>query len=209
MGNHETKPTWPQIRDALGANVDPLCSAWLTGRFVNLTKEVTQVSDVVLAFESFDAMDEFEYDGRYPETIAVDGITRELDLIIGDPESDYDDGESKLLYARSNDEFEYRHSIERVRRSHSEWLLLFESATFPLDRDHLYQRTIAIPVEPISLAVLLASFYGPHHRPKACSIPPTPSDVATHALSESRLLSKLSTLFFDSPKFDCLTMERE
>lgn len=28
-------------------------------------------------------MDEFEYDGRYPETIEVDAITRELDLIIG------------------------------------------------------------------------------------------------------------------------------
>ena len=58
---------------------------------MNPTKEVTQESDVdvVLAFESFDAMDEFEYDGRSPETIVVGGITRELDLIIGGPESDY------------------------------------------------------------------------------------------------------------------------
>ncbi|WP_435157363.1 hypothetical protein [Haladaptatus sp. DFWS20] len=49
---------------------------------------------------------EFDYDGRSPETIEVGGITRELDLIIGGPESEYDDGESELLYARPNDEFE-------------------------------------------------------------------------------------------------------
>lgn len=55
---------------------------------------------IVLAFESFDAMDKFEYDGRYPETIQVGGITRELDLIIGGPASEYDDGESELLYTR-------------------------------------------------------------------------------------------------------------
>jgi hypothetical protein len=48
---------------------------------------------------------EFNYYGRSPETIAVNGITRERDLIIGGPESDYDDGESELLYARPNDEF--------------------------------------------------------------------------------------------------------
>ena len=108
MGNNERKPTWPQIRDALEVNEDRLCSAWLTGRFVNPTKEVTRESDVdvVLAFESFDAIDEFDYDGRYPETIEVGGITRELDLIIGGPESDYDDGESELLYARPNEESE-------------------------------------------------------------------------------------------------------
>ncbi|GAA0260605.1 hypothetical protein GCM10009000_091660 [Halobacterium noricense] len=40
---------------------------------------------------------EFDYDGRYPETIAVGGITRALDLIIGGPESDYDDGGSNIL----------------------------------------------------------------------------------------------------------------
>ncbi|WP_266082520.1 hypothetical protein [Haladaptatus caseinilyticus] len=108
MANNERKPTWPQIRDALGVNEDCLLSAWLTGSFVNPTKEVTRESDVdvVLAFESFDAMDEFEYDGRYPETIEVGGVPRELDLIIGGPESDYDDGESELLYAHPNDEFE-------------------------------------------------------------------------------------------------------
>ncbi|WP_175609761.1 hypothetical protein [Haladaptatus litoreus] len=49
---------------------------------------------------------EFEYDGRSPETIAVGDIIRELDLIIGGPESDYDDNESELLYARPNDQFE-------------------------------------------------------------------------------------------------------
>ncbi|WP_435158058.1 hypothetical protein [Haladaptatus sp. DFWS20] len=96
------------IRDALEVNEDRLCSAWLTGNFVNPTKEVTQASDVdvVLAFESFDAMDDFDYDGRSPETIKVGGITRELDLIIDGPESDYDDGESELLYARPNGDFE-------------------------------------------------------------------------------------------------------
>jgi hypothetical protein len=46
---------------------------------------------------------DFEYDGRSPETIEVGGIARELDLIIGGPESDYDDGESELLYARPNE----------------------------------------------------------------------------------------------------------
>jgi hypothetical protein len=46
---------------------------------VNPTKEITQESDVdvVLAFETDEAIDEFEYDGRYPETIEVGGITRE------------------------------------------------------------------------------------------------------------------------------------
>ncbi|WP_458209726.1 hypothetical protein [Haladaptatus sp. NG-SE-30] len=75
---------------------------------MNPTKEVTRESDVdvVLAFKGLDAMDEFEYDGRSPETIAVRDITRELDLIIGGPESDYDDGESELLYARPNKESE-------------------------------------------------------------------------------------------------------
>lgn len=76
MGNHEIKPTWPQIRDALEVDEDRFLSAWFTGSFVNPTKEVTQASDVdvILAFESYDAMDEFEYDGRYPETIKVGGI---------------------------------------------------------------------------------------------------------------------------------------
>ncbi len=62
MGNLQSKPMWPQFRDALEVNEDRLCSAWLTGSFVNPTKEVTQESDVdvVLAFESFDAMDEFD-----------------------------------------------------------------------------------------------------------------------------------------------------
>jgi hypothetical protein len=61
MGNNETKLTWPQIRDALEVNEDRLLSTWLTGSFVNPTKEVTQASDVdvILAFESYDAMDEF------------------------------------------------------------------------------------------------------------------------------------------------------
>ncbi len=36
----------------------------------------------------------------------IGGITRELDLIIGGPVSEYDDGESELLYARSNEEYE-------------------------------------------------------------------------------------------------------
>ncbi|WP_245800225.1 nucleotidyltransferase family protein [Haladaptatus litoreus] len=50
------------IRDALEANGDRLLSAWLTGSFVTPTKEVTRESDVdvVLAFESFDTMDEFD-----------------------------------------------------------------------------------------------------------------------------------------------------
>ncbi|WP_423743116.1 hypothetical protein V5735_00175 (plasmid) [Haladaptatus sp. SPP-AMP-3] len=77
MADNERKPTWPQIRDALEDNEDCLCSAWLTGSFVNPTKEITQESDVdvVLSFESVDAMDEFDYDGRYPETIVAGGIT--------------------------------------------------------------------------------------------------------------------------------------
>ncbi|MFH5800437.1 hypothetical protein [Haladaptatus sp. CMAA 1911] len=62
--------------------------------------------DVVLAFESFDAIDEFDYDGRFPETIEIGGITREFDLIIDGPASEYDDGESEVLYARPNDDFE-------------------------------------------------------------------------------------------------------
>jgi hypothetical protein len=108
MGNNERKLMWPQIRDALEVNEDRLCSAWPTGRFVNPTKDTTRESDVdvVLVFETDEAIDEFEYDGRYPETIAVRGITRELDLIIGGSESDHDDGESELLYARPNDESE-------------------------------------------------------------------------------------------------------
>ncbi|WP_227379968.1 hypothetical protein [Haladaptatus halobius] len=75
---------------------------------MNPTKEVIQESDVdvVLAFGIYEATNEFDYDGRYPETIAVGGITRELDLIIGGPESDYDDRESELLYARPNEEYE-------------------------------------------------------------------------------------------------------
>ncbi len=56
------------------------------GRFVNPTKEIAQESDVdgVLAFESFDAMDEFDYNGHSPETIEVSGSTRErlIDAII-------------------------------------------------------------------------------------------------------------------------------
>ncbi|SIR69781.1 hypothetical protein SAMN05421858_3413 [Haladaptatus litoreus] len=73
-----------------------------SGNFVNPTKKVTQESDVddILAFESFNAMEEFDYDRHSPETIAVGSIPRELDFFIGGPESDYDDGESELLYAR-------------------------------------------------------------------------------------------------------------
>jgi hypothetical protein len=69
MNNNERKPTCPQIRDTLEVNEGCLCSAWLTGSFVTPMKEVTRESDVdvVLAFESFDAMDEFDYDRRYPE----------------------------------------------------------------------------------------------------------------------------------------------
>lgn len=61
IGDNERKPTWPQIRDALEVDEDRLRSAWLTGRFVNSTKEVTRESDadVVLAFETDDAIDEF------------------------------------------------------------------------------------------------------------------------------------------------------
>jgi hypothetical protein len=108
MANNEHKPTWPQIRDALEVNEGRLCSAWLTGSFVNPTTEVTQESDVdvVLAFETYEAIDEFDDDGLYPETIKVSGITRELDLIIGGPASDYDDGESELLYVCPHQESE-------------------------------------------------------------------------------------------------------
>ena len=61
MANNERKPTWPQIRDALEVNEDRLRSAWLTGRFVNPSKKVTYESDVdiVLAFETDEAIDEF------------------------------------------------------------------------------------------------------------------------------------------------------
>jgi hypothetical protein len=124
MANNERKSTWPQIRDALEVNENCLLSAWLTGSFVNPTKEVTRESDidVVLAFESFGAMDEFEYDGRYPETIEVGGIIREIDLISGGLESDYDDSESGLFYIRTSstqmsisEEFAFgRHNLENV-----------------------------------------------------------------------------------------------
>jgi predicted nucleotidyltransferase len=61
MANNESKPTWPQIRDALKVNEDRLCSAWLTGSFVNPTKEVTRESDVdvVLASKTDEAIEEF------------------------------------------------------------------------------------------------------------------------------------------------------
>ncbi|WP_281247724.1 hypothetical protein [Haladaptatus litoreus] len=44
---------------------------------MNPTKDITRESDVdvVLAFESFGAMDEFDYDGRSTETITVGSIT--------------------------------------------------------------------------------------------------------------------------------------
>ncbi|WP_435158558.1 hypothetical protein [Haladaptatus sp. DFWS20] len=62
MGDNERKLTWPQIKDALEVNEDRLCSAWLTGSFVTPTKDVTQESDVdvVLAFETDEAIDEFD-----------------------------------------------------------------------------------------------------------------------------------------------------
>ena len=46
---------------------DRLCSAWLTGSFVNSTKEVTRESDVdvVLAFETYEARDEFGLVGTH------------------------------------------------------------------------------------------------------------------------------------------------
>ncbi|WP_435157359.1 hypothetical protein [Haladaptatus sp. DFWS20] len=61
MGKHGTKPTWPQIRDALEVNEDRLLSALLTGSFVTPTKEVSQESDVdvVFAFETDEAIDKF------------------------------------------------------------------------------------------------------------------------------------------------------
>ena len=97
-------PTWPAIRDTLAVDEEKLLSVWLTGSFVNRDKEVTEDSDVdvIRAFESLYPMDDFEYDGRYPETVAVGGVDRELDPTIGGPETHYDDGESELLYCRTD-----------------------------------------------------------------------------------------------------------
>ncbi|MCO8245406.1 MULTISPECIES: hypothetical protein [unclassified Haladaptatus] len=108
MDNNERKPTWLQTEMHSKSTRIAYSVRGSHDVFVNLTKEVTQESDVdvVLAFEIDEAIDEFDYDGRHPETIETGGSTRELDLIIGGPESDYDDGESELLYARPNDEFE-------------------------------------------------------------------------------------------------------
>ncbi|ODR80009.1 hypothetical protein BG842_24105 [Haladaptatus sp. W1] len=62
MTNNERKLTWPQIRDVLEVNEDRLCSTWLTGSFVNPMTEVTREYDVdvVLVFETYEAIAEFE-----------------------------------------------------------------------------------------------------------------------------------------------------
>lgn len=100
MSNMTLLPQWEQIRDAIGVNEEHLLSAWLSGSFVNSEKDVTPDSDIdiILAFESYEAIDHFSYDGRTPATVSVGGIDRPVDIVIGGPTADFDDGLSIRLY---------------------------------------------------------------------------------------------------------------
>lgn len=93
-------PRWEQLRDAIGVNEEHLLSAWLSGSFVNPEKTVTEESDIdiILAFESREALDQFQYDGRSPATVTVGGTDRPVDIVVGGPSADFDDGLSICLY---------------------------------------------------------------------------------------------------------------
>lgn len=99
MSDMTLLPRWEQIRDAIGVNEENLLSAWLSGSFVNPDKDVTPDSDIdiILAFETNEG-GEFRYDGRNPATVNVGGVDRSVDIVVGGPSADFDDGLSILLY---------------------------------------------------------------------------------------------------------------
>lgn len=100
MSEMTLHPRWDQIKDAIGVNEENLLSAWLSGSFVNPEKDVTPDSDIdiILAFESHEAAGEFQYDGRNPATVSVGGVDRPVDIVVGGPTADFDDGQSIRLY---------------------------------------------------------------------------------------------------------------
>jgi hypothetical protein len=100
MSDMTLLPQWEQIRDAIGVNEEQLLSAWLSGSFVNPAKSVTEESDIdiILAFKEYDATEQFSYDGRNPATVTVGGINRPVDIVVGGPTADFDDGLSIRLY---------------------------------------------------------------------------------------------------------------
>lgn len=102
MSDMTLLPRWEQIRDAIGVNEEHLLSAWLSGSFVNPEKDVIPDSDIdiILAFESYEATKQFNYDGRNPATVNVGGIDRPVDIVVGGPTADFDDGQSIRLYHR-------------------------------------------------------------------------------------------------------------
>ncbi len=103
MSEMRELPRWEQLRAAIDVDEEQLLSAWLSGSFVNPDKEITEESDIdiILAFATHDAAGDFNYDGRDPATVTVGGVERPIDIVVGGPSADFDDGLSILLFRRS------------------------------------------------------------------------------------------------------------